>query len=202
MHAEQGRFDRAVAVLKDAYDAGFDPFERIESDAMASFRSSAVSGPCQHHRREEPRRRPRPGQELHRPLDFSFDFKVNNLDGKPLSLDQFKGKVVVIDLWGTWCKPCREAMPGLIQLYRRHHRLGFDIVGLAFEPNATDPARGTTGQAVRQGDGHPLPFAPLRRRDPGEIPNFHAFPTTMVLDKAGKVRFLVLENSEGVLGRS
>ncbi len=204
MHTDQGRYDRAAAVLKEAYDGHFDPFDRLEQDpAMASLRSSpeyrkmlkAIDDANLAAARD------RVKNFIDKPLDLSFDFKVTGLDGKPLSLDQFKGKVVVIDIWGTWCEPCRKAIPGLVQLYRRHHRLGLEVVGLAFEPNAPSPDAAT--QLVKQfvqEMGIPYPCAVIDESILKKIPNFHAFPTTMVLDRSGKVRLLALENSEGLIG--
>jgi peroxiredoxin len=47
------------------------------------------------------------------------DFTVDGADGKPLKLSDFKGKVVILDLWATWCGPCQESMPGLEKLYQQ-----------------------------------------------------------------------------------
>ena len=146
---------------------------------MASLRSSPDTGRCSSRIDEAnlAAARARVKNFLDKPLDFSFDFKVNDLDGKPLSLDQFKGKVVVIDIWGTWCKPCREAIPGLIQLYRRHHRLGLEIVGLAFEQDAPSPEEATemVKQFVKEMD-IPYPCADRRRSDPGADPQLPRLP--------------------------
>ncbi len=204
MHAEQGRYDRATAVLKEAYDGGFDSFERIELDAsMASLRSSPEYRTMLKAIDEAnlAAARSRVKNFIDKPLDFSFDFKAPGLDGKPVSLDQFNGKVVIIDIWGTWCEPCRKAIPGLVQLYRRHHRLGLEVVGLAFEHNAPSPE--AAAQLVKQfvqESGIPYPCAVGDESILKKIPNFHAFPTTMVLDRSGRVRMLVLENNEGVIG--
>jgi thiol-disulfide isomerase/thioredoxin len=204
LYAEQGRFDRSTVVLKEGYDAGFDHFDRIGVDpSMASFRASP-----EYHKMlvaidsaNLAAARSRVKNFVDKPLDIPFDFKVAGLDGKPLSLDQFKGKVVVIDIWGTWCEPCRKAIPGLIQLYRRHHRLGLEIVGLAFERDA--PTAEAATQLVKQcvqEMGIPYPCAVGNEAVIAKIPNFHAFPTTLVLDRQGRVRMLVLENNDGLLG--
>src|SRR5207253_3013098 len=63
--------------------------------------------------------RERVKDHLNQPLDMAFAFTLPDLDGKPVSLAGLKGKIVIIDLWGTWCKPCRETIPHLVELYRK-----------------------------------------------------------------------------------
>ncbi|MGP0066844.1 MAG: redoxin family protein [Isosphaeraceae bacterium] len=204
LYADQGRYDRATAVLKEGYEAAFDPFERIEVDPMmASLRSSTeyrtMLKAIDAANLAEARSRVK--NYIDTPLDIPFDFKVTGLDGKPVSKDQLKGNVVVIDIWGTWCEPCRKAIPGLIQLYRRHHRLGLEIVGLAFERDA--PNAEAAGQLVKQAVqemGIPYVCALGDESILRQIPNFHAFPTTIVLDRQGRIRMLVLDNNEGLIG--
>jgi thiol-disulfide isomerase/thioredoxin len=199
----QGRLDRAVALLQELRDAGFDPFDRVEHDEeLVKLRSSPgyqalVKGVDEANLAEA---RGRVKDRVARPLDFAFDFNVKDLDGKPLSLDQFKGKVVLVDIWGTWCKPCREALPALAQLYHKHRRRGLEVIGLDYEQNAPDPetARQYVKRFVQQ-SGIPYRIgmgddAVLRK-----IPNFFAYPTTLLVDRAGKVRMLVTENAEGVM---
>lgn len=54
-----------------------------------------------------------------------------DLDGKPVDLTtEYKGKVVLIDFWATWCAPCLAAMPDLIETYKQYHDRGFEIVGV------------------------------------------------------------------------
>ncbi len=204
LYAEQGRFDRASAVLKEGYDGGLDAFERIDLDPKMASLSASKEYRTMVKAIDDANlaaARARVKDYVAKPLDIPFDFKVAGLDGKPFTLDQFKGKVVVIDIWGTWCDPCRKAIPGLIQLYRRHHRLGLEVVGLAFERDAPNPEVAT--QLVKkciEEMGIPYPCAVGDESIIAKIPNFHAFPTTIVLDRQGRVRMLVLDNNEGLLG--
>jgi thiol-disulfide isomerase/thioredoxin len=66
---------------------------------------------------------------------FRFDqFKTALLvDGGELALSSLQGKVVLLDLFGTWCPPCRKAIPFITSLYERFHDAGLEVVGLAFE---------------------------------------------------------------------
>ena len=191
----QGRLDRAVAIIKEAYEAGFDPFDAIEHDAEAaklrSFKpyKDLVSDIDA---KNLARARERVKEEFARTTSYVFDFNTKDLDGKPLSLDQFKGQVLLVDLWGTWCKPCREAIPGLIQLQHKHRRRGFDLIGLDYEQNVTDPAK--TEQLVTkfvQESGIPYRIAMFDDALQSKVPNVQGYPTTLLIDRAGKVRLQI-----------
>jgi thiol-disulfide isomerase/thioredoxin len=200
---KQGHYDRAAAALKEVQQAGFEPFDRVEHDPeLAALRSS----PEYHKAMEEidasnlARARGRVKDRVARPLDLAFGFNLKGLDDKPLSLDQYKGQVVLVDFWGTWCEPCRKALPGLAQLYYKHRRRGFEVIGLTYEPGAPDPetARKYVQQFVQQ-SGIPYRCAMGDEATQKKIPNFKGFPTTLLIDRAGKVRMLITENSEDTL---
>lgn len=58
------------------------------------------------------------------------DFQAEDTDGKSLSLDQFKNKIVLIDFWATWCPPCVDEMPTIVKTYKKYHAQGFEIIGI------------------------------------------------------------------------
>jgi thiol-disulfide isomerase/thioredoxin len=60
------------------------------------------------------------------------------LNGTPIKLEDYKGKVVIVNLWATWCGPCREEMPHLVELQNKYKDKGFEIIGLSIEENDTE----------------------------------------------------------------
>lgn len=60
------------------------------------------------------------------------------LDGAKIKLEDYKGKVVVVNLWATWCGPCRKEMPHLVELQNQYKDKGFEMVGLSIEEADTE----------------------------------------------------------------
>ena len=60
-------------------------------------------------------------------------WRLNDLDGREVSSDQFKGKVVVVDFWATWCGPCVEEIPGYIALQKKYGPAGLVVVGVSLD---------------------------------------------------------------------
>ena len=61
------------------------------------------------------------------------DFEVKDTTGKPLSIANYKGKVVLLDFWATWCGPCVHELPNVIKTYEAHHPKGFEIIGISLD---------------------------------------------------------------------
>ncbi|HKW28350.1 MAG TPA: TlpA disulfide reductase family protein [Verrucomicrobiae bacterium] len=62
-------------------------------------------------------------------------FAATNIFGQALSTDDYKGKVVLVDFWATWCPPCRAALPDLLKTYSEYHSQGFEIIGVSLDDN-------------------------------------------------------------------
>ena len=68
------------------------------------------------------------------------DFSLAQLDGQPLQLSSYRGKVVLLDFWATWCVPCREETPHLVELQQKYRDSGLQIIGVSMD-DSPDPVR-------------------------------------------------------------
>ena len=68
------------------------------------------------------------------------DFSLPQLDGQTLQLSSYRGKVVVLDFWATWCDPCREETPYLVQLQQKYGDRGLQIIGISMD-DGPEPVR-------------------------------------------------------------
>ena len=115
-------------------------------------------------------------------------FSVKDLQGREISSADLRGKVVLIDFWATWCKPCKQEMPGYQKLVELYGPRGFAVVGLKFDDMADteDPIQFAKKIGVR----YPLAVAPdgLRQKFGG----IEGLPTAMLYDRHGVLRKKVI----------
>ena len=64
----------------------------------------------------------------------ALDAQLETLDGEPFKLSDLKGKVLVIDLWATWCGPCRYEVPELVKIQQEYGPRGLEVIGLDIDP--------------------------------------------------------------------
>jgi thiol-disulfide isomerase/thioredoxin len=69
----------------------------------------------------------------------ALEAPLETMDGKAFKLADLKGKVLVLDLWATWCGPCRNSTPELVSLQKEYGPKGFEVVGLDIDPNSDTP---------------------------------------------------------------
>ena len=126
-----------------------------------------------------------------------FSFRFSDLDGRPRSLAdaRFRGKVVLVNLFGSWCPNCNDEAPLLASWYRRYRDRGLEVVGLAYEVSG-DPVRDAAFVrrfAERHGVEYPLLLAGVSDKDLAsrtlpDLTQVVAFPTTIFVGRDGRVR--------------
>jgi len=123
--------------------------------------------------------------------DQAPDFTLKTLEGSNLRLEEYRGQVVLINFWASWCGPCRQEMPLLDRLHQRYVDTGFAVLGINVEGEVA-PARELI-------DKIPVSFPVLidQGQSVSELYDLKAMPSTMVVDRDGVVRYIHLGYKPG-----
>jgi thiol-disulfide isomerase/thioredoxin len=112
------------------------------------------------------------------------DFSMNDPEGKPVKLSDFRGKVLLIDFWASWCGPCRRENPHVVELYNHYNKKGFDILGVSL-----DRTREPWLAAIEK-DGllwHHVSDLQGWSNSAARLYGVSSIPHTVLLDKEGKI---------------
>jgi cytochrome c biogenesis protein CcmG/thiol:disulfide interchange protein DsbE len=114
--------------------------------------------------------------------DASLDMVIEDPHGRTMRLADYAGKVRVIDVWATWCAPCREVIPQLNALYERYRDRGLVVVGVSVDSDPAEVLDFMREIPIRYPSGMFNPdLAPL-------IGEPSAIPTTFLIDRLGVIR--------------
>ena len=127
---------------------------------------------------------------------FAFDFKLEDTEGNTVSKADFAGKVIIADIWGTWCPPCREEIPHFVELQKEYCDKGLQIVGLTDEKNDDKEEALSSIRAFTETQPVNYPLLLVNRETISQVPDFRGYPTTIFIDRKGEVRLKVVGYTE------
>jgi len=111
-------------------------------------------------------------------------FTLASKGGREVNLAQYKGQVVMINFWASWCGPCRQEMPLLEDIYKKYNKLGFTLLGVNVEPDSK-----AADDWLKQ---TPVSFPVLYDKDSkvSRLYDVSGMPSTVIIDRKGNLRYL------------
>lgn len=116
----------------------------------------------------------------------ALPFTLNDLEGRQVSLSDFKGKIVVLNFWATWCEPCKKEMPEIQAAYAQHKDNGLVILGIHFGDNLTAAA------AFAHHGRLTFPMLLDKKANVAEQYSVISLPVTLFIDSEGIIRERVI----------
>jgi peroxiredoxin len=124
------------------------------------------------------------GPAVERELDFLPPFVFRDLSGRDVSSERFRRKVLLVDVWATWCQPCKQEMPWFQELQEEYGSQGLEVVGISIDATAQDAASFAEQYGIR----YALLHHPAVMQEWGLL----GLPTTFIVDREGKIRSKVV----------
>ena len=113
----------------------------------------------------------------------NLDFTLKDIHGKPFTLSDYKGKVVLLDFWATWCPPCRKEIPGYIELYDTYKSRGLVVIGVSMDESPSDVKKFVKQIKMN----YPIVMGAGREADLGRAFGELPLPTSFVISRDGRI---------------
>src|SRR5215813_858582 len=114
------------------------------------------------------------------------ELKLKDVEGRALRLSDYKGKVVLLNFWATWCAPCRAEMPDLIKWQRKYKSQGLQVIGVTYPPEELAEVR----EFIKRVEVN-YPVALGEEQTKAMFDKGENLPVTVVIDKKGMVRKVI-----------
>jgi len=115
---------------------------------------------------------------------------LKDIRGRTVRLSDYKGRVVLLNFWATWCPPCRAEMPDLVKLQREYAKQGLQVVGVTYPPETLSRVRRF---ARRLGINYPVALGTKATKN--LFADTDTLPVTVVIDRDGNIR----DTIEGIM---
>ena len=112
------------------------------------------------------------------------NFTLKSSAGKNLKLSEYRGQVVMLNFWASWCAPCRQEMPLLEDLYKKYNKLGFTLLGVNVEEDSNKAL--TLLRSIRVS----FPILLDNKNIVSKLYKVSAMPTTVIIDRDGNLRYV------------
>lgn len=112
------------------------------------------------------------------------NFTLKSVDGSNQKLSEFRGQVVLLNFWASWCGPCRQEMPLLNDLHKKYKKLGFTVMGV----NVEEDSRKARKIVKEVGIKFPVLFD--TENTVSSLYEVSAMPSTVIIDRSGNMRYL------------
>jgi thiol-disulfide isomerase/thioredoxin len=110
------------------------------------------------------------------------DFTLSSTDGNRVHLSDYRGKVVLLDFWATWCPPCRAGIPHMVELQNKYRADGFVVLGMNMDQNPEDLVAFLSRTTVN------YPTLKIDAETLEAYGGVSSIPLTLLIDKQGKIR--------------
>jgi peroxiredoxin len=111
-------------------------------------------------------------------------FTLTTLAGQPAGLSQYKGQVVMVNFWATWCGPCQQEMPLLDQMYKKYKPAGFTLIGV----NVDKEAPAVKELLTRKPVSFPVLLDPAN--SVSKAYHVDEMPSSVIIDRKGVIRYV------------